>query len=466
MKQIILFTLLICSGNQISAQIDFSGNASVESVFSGSNNLPFWFYTNKSGRISESTSISAWLNTKGSYKINDNASVEIGGGILLADGLEQTLNIDELYADLSLKWLKVNVGKKQSPLMYNGLSAVNKNILWSLNAQPMPGIELSTNGPIFFSSSKKFGFEASWNEYLMGDQEFVRQTRVHNKSFYLLYNTSNNWNFKAGISHVAQWGGDSIVHGKLPSGFTDYLRIITGRKGGDNALSTDQLNALGNHMGSYQLYIDKTFKDFKVEFIYNSIFEDGSGSRLANFPDGRYGIYLKRENQKEWVTNFLYEFYYTRDQSQALPHLYDNYFNSGVYPSGWTYQKKVIGLPFFTTNYYTDYPKDGSSISIGNNSLIVHHIGISGNFFKEKPYKILVSYRKNYGHFRNRGYNLVDFYPVDDPRGKYTVPKNILSTYMEVQMLDTFVNLKVLLAGDFNEHKSNLGVGLLLSRQF
>ena len=37
------------------------------------------------------------------------------------------------------------------------------------------------------------------------------------------------------------------------------------------------------------------------------------------------------------------------------PHLYDNYFNNGVYPFGWTYKGRVIGLPFFTYDSDENY---------------------------------------------------------------------------------------------------------------
>ena len=58
------------------------------------------------------------------------------------------------------------------------------------------------------------------------------------------------------------------------------------------------------------------FKNMLGEFsIYHEHpFEDGSGTRLANLPDGVWGIYFKPENQKI-ISSVLYEYIDTSDQS-------------------------------------------------------------------------------------------------------------------------------------------------------
>lgn len=369
---------------------------------------------------------------------------------------------DELYAQFDHSWLSIIVGKKQKPDIYNGLSAVNENILWSLNAQALPGIQINTKRPIYFSENKILGFEATWNEYLMGRQESVRNARVHHKSLRLLFNATKGWNFKVGIQHVAQWGGVSKFHGEQSTKFKDYLRVISGRSGGEGALEDEKANVLGNHIGSYELFINKKISNYNLGFIYNSIFEDGSGSRLANFPDGRYGLKLGRDNKKYWWNTILYEFYYSKNQSQTIPHLFDNYFNNYIYSTGWTYQKRVIGVPFFTI----DYPEGGqlSKLSIWNNAVIVHHLGVSGFAFKKRPYKVLLSLRNNYGQFRNIGKTDSEHVPSDDPSGKYKLPKNILSTYFDLNILSSIIDINVLFGGDFSSKNKILGGGIHLKK--
>ncbi|WP_286760810.1 capsule assembly Wzi family protein [Salegentibacter sp. UBA1130] len=466
--RVFIFSLLLVSllfTLNVFSQGNHSGSLVSKGLYSFDEELPFWFYTNQRGRISKGTNTAVWISGKSLFQLNEKTSLEAGGGILFQDGIEDKLTIDELYAELNLDWLQVILGKKQQAQLYSGLSATNENILWSLNAQPLPGIQIATHRPIYINKERSVGVEASWNEYFMGNDRFVENTRLHHKNLYLIYNGNNNWHFKTGVQHFAQWSGTSPVFGKQPSSFKDYIRIVTGREGGSTATSGDQVNVLGNHLGSYELYVSKFYKNLKITFIYNSIFEDGSGSRLANFPDGRYGLHFSKQNSKSWVTDFLYELYYTKNQSQTVPQLYDMYFNNGVYRSGWTHKKRVMGLPFITTNYYDEYIGGDSPVRIGNNILLVHHIGLSGFVVGRKSYKLFLSYRNNYGHYYNRGYDGAEYYANDDLRGKNSVSRKVLSGYFELNVLDSFVDLNFLIGGDISENDRNLGLGIELQKQ-
>jgi hypothetical protein len=454
------------------AQIEFNTEFNLKTMVSAKEKSPFWMHTNQRGRLTDSTNLAGWVSIKGSYEISDNSSFEIGGGLLYQDANNKVrLNIDELYGQFRNSWLQIIGGRKQHEELYDGLSATNGNILWSLNARPLPGIQVSTLEPIYFLLDKKLGFSGSWNEFHMYKNRFVENTLLHNKSLYLNYRNKEDLKIKLGIQHFVQWGGISPVYGNLPSGVTDYYRVITGAEGGDNALGTDQQNALGNHMGSYELRIKKEYKTLDIEFSYSHYFEDGSGMLMYNLLDGRYGVYAKFKersrylDKKDWVESMMYEFYYTKDQSHNLTpwiHLWDNYFNNGIYKSGWTYNGQVIGIPFFTTNKY----EGGATTIIGNNRVIVHHIGLNGFAFNRFPYKFLMSYRNNNGHVRSRGEYDYEFYRENDPRGKISIAHEIVSSYLDIRMLESFINLNLELGVDATGDDVNVGVGLKLNKQF
>ena len=226
--------------------------------------MPFWFYSNQRGRVSEETNVDGWVNGKFQYQLSSNSSLEFGGGVLYNDAFKDEIYIDELYADFNYKWLQVIAGRKQKEELYNGLSATNENILWSLNARAIPGIQVKTNGPIYLSSNRNIGFEASWNEYYLGDNPGAEKVMLHHKNIRVLYNFNHGWSVKAGLQHFVQWGGTSEVFGKQPQGITDYLRIIGGRGGGENSLESDQVNALGNHLGSWELFVTKETRDYQI----------------------------------------------------------------------------------------------------------------------------------------------------------------------------------------------------------
>jgi len=445
-----LFSIFILLTSSLSySQVDFSGSVNLEGYSSSKDKLPFWFYSNQRGRVSEETTISGWVNGKLNFGISENTNLEFGGGILYQDALQDDVFIDELYADFKHKWFQIIVGRKQKEEFYNGLSATNENIIWSLNAQAIPGIQIKTNEPIYLDSNRRFGFEASWNEYFLGDNQGAENVRLHHKEIQLQYNFRRGWKLKGGLQHFVQWGGTSTRFGDQPGGVSDYLKVVTGRGGGENSLETDQANALGNHIGSWELYITKELKDKKISFIFNNLFEDGSGSRGANFPDGRYGLFVESKNLDQFINSFIYEFYHTRDQSQTGPHLYDNYFNHGVYPFGWTYKGMILGAPFFTY--------DPELNQVVNNKFSAHHIGFSGQFstyFQSFPYKVLLSYAHNEGTYRsslnNAGLN-----------------EDTFNFYSKWRLLNLPVQANLVLGLEFNSSKEPVfGAGISLSKEF
>ncbi len=470
----LLALLLLFITSTATAQFDINGEATLRGMVSGNEKTPFWMHSNQRGRVTDSTNLATWISAKGIYELNENSGFEIGGGLLYQDANNKAkINIDELYGQYKNSWLQIIGGRKQHEELYDGLSATNGNFIWSLNARPLPGIQISTVKPIYFLFDKSLGFSGSWNEFHMYKNRYVENTLLHNKSLYLNYRNDDGLKIKLGIQHFVQWGGTSPDPniGKQPAGFSDYIRVVTGHDGGDNALVTDQENALGNHMGSYELRINKTSRKLELEFLYSHFFEDGSGMAMYNILDGRYGVYANFKDKSRWVEkdswieSAMYEFYYTKDQSHKLTpwiHKWDNYFNNGIYKSGWTYNGQVIGVPFFTTNLY----EGDATSTIGNNRVIVHHIGLNGFAFNKFPYKLLMSYRNNNGHVRNRSEADYEFYQEDDQRGKYVIEHEIISSYVDIRFLESFINLNLEIGVDASGDEVNLGAGIKLNKQF
>lgn len=414
--------------------------------------LPFWMYSNQRGRISEHTNLAGLLNGKISHLLRNEGRINIGAGALINDGFSKKLALDELYVQYIDYRISVTAGVKQRKEQYRGLSASSENILWSLNARPLPGIEVGTVDPIYISGN--VGFEASWAEYVLEKERHVPYARVHHKSLHLVFEPAETWKIRAGIQHFAQWGGDSPNRGEQPSGFTDYLRITSGRQGGQEALQGDVANSLGNHLGSWELEIKKKFGYSSFAFFFNNLFEDGSGSRFANFPDGRYSVYFEKEDEFQLINAAIYEFYYTKHQSHDINRWgADNYLNHLMtYNSGWTYKGAVLGAPFFL------YGKELDRII--NNKFTAHHFGLSGNFgsfFSPYPYRLMLSYRHNEGSYYK------DPYPPDQE-------PDIISTYLTTRIYNLDFDHDVprltfdfVLAADFHSlDQPNMGAGMIL----
>lgn len=472
MKIRIAILLLFVSINPpVQSQNNFSIEANVFAVYSKDDTSPFWFYSNRRGRIDESTQVATWLTLKKLWKIGPGSSLEFGaGGLYKNESPTENFIVDELYGQYSNQWLRLVAGLKHYDEYYNGLSATSGNLLWSLNARPLPGIELKVEEPIYFLFDDHLGLSGSWGEYLMGQDRFVKNARLHKKSLYLNYKSENDFRIKLGIEHFVQWAGETPEEyiGKIPKTFKDYLRIVAGQGGGEDSYLGEQTNALGNHLGTYELRIFKEFEKFNLELFYSHLFDDGSGMLFYNAPDGLYGFFVdfnKNGKETKWINQFLYEFYYTKEQShQRTPfrHIWDNYLNNGMYQSGWTYKSNVIGLPFFTLNKYDNEPV----AVIGNNRILVHHLGVNGDFFNKFPYKFLFSYRNNSGHVRSDGDTGENRYPLDDPRGSFNIAHEIISTYMEVEIIEKPLNISLELGADFSENNNNPAVGILITKRF
>lgn len=429
-------------------EFEFSGSVNLQGITASEDESPFWFHSNKRGRIDESTNTAGWANLNGKYNITSNAFFEIGAGALYQNGFTDKLQLDEIYLSFQNSWLIATLGRKQRKELYNGLSATNENMLWSLNARPMPGISLSTARPIVFWKEAGLAFTASWEEFLMDDDRYVDHARVHHKSFHLVFSKIKDIEVSMGVQHFAQWAGTSPEYGDLPDGFDNYLDVVTGQgMGGDaeNEVTEQEINGLGNHLGSYEISLKTHYNNYEIQLFWNHIFEDGSGSMFRNTPDGRYGVYVSGENKEQFINGFIYEFYYTKDQSNGSTVTsdgIDNYFNNNLYRSGWTYESRVLGVPFFTLNE--------NRFRIGNNRFMAHHIGIGGIAFKKVPYKFLTSFRKNYGAKGINNYQ----------------ENNVLSSYLDVLVWQSFFNVNVQIGSDFSSIASpNLGVGLRLSKK-
>ncbi|SDS26077.1 capsule assembly Wzi family protein [Christiangramia echinicola] len=449
MRFLLLFVFSVLTGfpsyTQSSYEVTFEGQGQLFS----DDESPFWMHTNYRGRLDEKSYLSGLITSTARFDLSPKSYAELGLGALYKDGYQNGVKLDELYFNFVSPKFGVVVGKKQREDLFQGLSATNESILWSLNAAPMPGIRFFIKDPLFLIDDHGIGIKASLEEYLMDDERYIPDTRVHHKSAHLVYRSKNNFQIDVGVQHFVQWAGTSEEFGVLPGSFEDYIRIFTGMASEGDVGNGQEVNALGNQIGSYELKIKTKIRDLDFRFIYNHIFEDASGMKGGNLPDGRYAVYFEDNRDAFWGTSwlkaFMYEFYYTKNQSRSRVSSEidgaDNYFNNNLYRSGWTYNSQVLGVPFILLN--------DNNFRIGTNILTVHHLGMRGQLFDDYPYRFLLSYRKNYGV---KG----SFFPET---------KEIFSSLIEVELINSNYNLKAQIGADFKfQDNSNFGVGLNFSK--
>ncbi len=382
---VFLFPMII-----FSQEFDITESLEGKAMLSNENENPFWFHTNTNYAVGALTNLSATADLTASLTYS---SFKIRGGAAVfgRDGVEDAVQRRDLYLQFENSWLFATLGAKKQKEVLDGLSATNQNFLWSGNARPLPGILLEANNP--FKISKTFAIDWGIAHYELNDNRFVEGTHVHYKRLALISKFNENHKLTAKIQHYAQWGGTSPVYGDLKDGFKDFFKVFFAANSTEIGFEGETKNAIGNHLGSYLLNYE--FKNGLGEFsIYHEHpFEDGSGTRFANIPDGVWGIYFKPKNQK-LISAILYEYIDTSNQSgNTTVSGFDNYFNNNVYRSGWTYEGNIIGLPFMITN---NEKIREDNVAIMSNSLSMHHMGIAGNF-KSINWVLKTSYVKNLG---------------------------------------------------------------------
>ena len=135
--------------------------------------------------------------------------------------------------------------------------------------------------------------------------------------------------------------------GKQPQSFKDFIRVVFGQKGGDDATASDQINVLGSHYGSYDFKLSYTQKDWGGHFYYQHYFNDKSGMEFANKTDGLWGIQVDLPTIP-WLNKIVAEYLVTMNQSGPMHFItFDrdkwkggrgggngDYYNNGEYRTG------------------------------------------------------------------------------------------------------------------------------------
>jgi len=390
----------------LSAQNDtVKYDVSVLGVASTGAYSPFWLNSRQYGKISDSPFSTALL--AGIYKDFDAKKTLLNYGfkanaLLQIDNDQSNVFFHELYAKAQLlSVFDLVVGAREEHLGNQDSTLSSGGLLFSKNSRPMPkvtvGIEHFTAVPFTFGYLQIKGALAhGW----FTDNNKVQNALLHHKYLYVRVGGKLPVHIQYGLDHVAQWGGSIPGVGQQPTSFSDFKKIFLGKSGGSDALVTDQINALGNHIISQSMKLEASISDFKTSLYWQNISEDGPIKIMWNAMnryDGLVGLSIRNSNLPI-VKGVVYEFLNTQNQSGPFHDqdgiVYggaDSYFSNGVYQSGWSFFSRTIGAPFIFNKYNEKY------IQV-NNRVQVHHFAVEGNIDGYR-YKAMSSFSKNYGTY-------------------------------------------------------------------
>lgn len=384
------------------------------SAVSSGKDLPFWMVSNQNGTYALHNS-SYLLFQAGINRSLERDTLKKWGytyGANMVYGLAGTSDFqpNEYWLGFRFHQLILKAGAQRDPILYGGLSSTNGNMYRSRNARPVPGLSLSTNGYIPFLFAKKwFSWRFLYEEGILKDKQFVSNAHLHHKNLHFRALLSPSLSLSIGLEHYVFWGGYSPKYGQLPE-WNEYMRYVTGLAGGDGATLNDQMNASGNQLGSYNFELKKDWQTLKATFYWNHLYDDRSGREFANMPDGFWGIHLAKKNRTALITDVVYEYMNTCNQSGSIaPHLspttenpnritgrgVDTYFNHMIYPSGYVHYQRMMGTPFLIPTI----GPDGISKGFDDTRIMMHHLGISGTLGDGFYWKSLMTVSRDFGSY-------------------------------------------------------------------
>ena len=416
-KNICFLFLLICctiyAQDSLNYRLDLLGTASTGKY------TPFWITSNTYGTVPIQPNSGYFRgDIFWNHSFLNGIKLEAEVDIVTASRHTSSIWIQQLYAAASYRNIYLFAGLKER---YNSMLDRNLSMgdmTYSTNARPMPEINFSfphyTNLPF---TKEYLKFKADFAVGKSFDNDYIRRTKNpqanyaidmlwHHKSLFLKWEDPNDripfWGV-FGIEHAAQWAGWTSYgnnFGYNPSSFRDFIRILLCESGDENAIMGEQINVLGNHLGSYNFKIAYKNKKFQTVLYKQHFYDDNSGLELANWRDGIWGGELALFNQP-FLQKIVLEYLQTTNQSGPLHFLHydvtlypnsrggggDSYYNNGVYLSGWSYFGRAIGNALLTSPEYND----DHALGFKNNRLKAIHLGLEGKITSELSYRTLFS---------------------------------------------------------------------------
>lgn len=418
---------------------------------SGGEYLPFWATANQFGIYPDSNGGIAQIALKSEFDNEKDFHYRFGGSFvargdrfLKGQSWNRAFLVDELYGSIGWKCLTLDLGMKHPELDYYGasntlgsLSSTGGHLIFSGNSRSLAGYNLVLEKVAFPWTRNHLWFWGLFGDYV-GTENFAgnkldipyMQNRLYHRTklFTKIYvDRDIRWYLTLGIDHYALWGGTSPSGDKSKVNLKNYIRMVLGQSSGSDGNGGDQINVIGDQGGSETIGFGYEGKDWLISFQHEIPYNDKSGMKFQNFPDGVNTFSFSFRDKNRWVSDVLYEFYYTRNQSgpfhdesldPVTNHKYwigvDNYFNNFFYRSGWTYYNRPIASPLFfpcgtkshTWNRYTldqqaaDRAVDANGTYVENNRIIAHHIGLSGKLWRKAPYRLMATLSQNYGTYK------------------------------------------------------------------
>jgi hypothetical protein len=429
MKRIIYVVLLAFLVPNISfSQKCLEYSIATMGVASDGDFSPFWFTTNRHG-ISSIDNKWAYMRgaLSGAASLNGDWAVCYGADVVGGKNMTSDVYIHQAYADVSWRWLRLSVGKKERGGELKNFNLSTGGLVESGNAAPIPQVRLDvpeykdffgTNGWFALRGHVAYGWfdDGNWQQRWAADGvRYGKNILYHSKSLFWRVGNEDKFplTYEGGAQFSSQFGG--TIYNFMnnagetynpPVGLKGFADVFFFAGGNDSYSVYDQLNVAGNHVGSYHLSLKWNEKDWSLRGYYEHMFDDHSSMfwEYGLWKDGLVGLELQLKRFK-WIDNIVVEYFNSRDQAGPIYHdatpeipdqisAVDNYYWHYAYPC-WQQYGMMLGTPLVTSCIYNS----NNRFDMYNSRVEAFHLGISGNLFGDLVYKIKLTRSHNWGTY-------------------------------------------------------------------
>jgi hypothetical protein len=412
----------------VAAPLDYTlYNISASTSFSTGGQTPFWMVSNRYGLVPlQANNASLQAQVYHYQPLGGKFHFHAGLDLVAVTPRYRKVYVQQLFAEVAYDWLHLSVGSRgdaDHEADYHAslpdVSLSSGDLALSSNARPIPEINLYT--PHFirvpwtggwlqvrgnFAAGRSFDTDYL-ESFVRTAQYYNRDVLWHHKSVYLrMKDTENDFPFSmtVGLRHIAQWGGVSTnpAAGTQPHSLKDFIRVVMGQSGGDDATASDRINVLGNHYGTYDLQLGYERPDASLHVYYQHFFDDASGMEFDNALDGLMGVQLNLHGHgtHRWLNKILVERLNMLNQSGPFHFISfdhdkypgyggggDNYYNNGEYVTGASYFNRSTGSPLLVSPEYNT----GGELGFRHNRITAWYLGVEGDLAKDFSYRLRCS---------------------------------------------------------------------------
>ena len=275
------------------------------------------------------------------------------------------------------------LGSKEIWSSFNNPRLSSGNLLFSGNALPVPQLRVGifdyadfwgTKGWFAVKGYISYGMftDGRWQKSWAADTPKSKRAEnvlFHSKGLWLRGGNPSKFPLvgEVGIEMATQFGGKAYKNGEslsLGSSLKHWVRAFFPTSTTLDTFLGETTSIDGNMVGEYTIALSWIPNaDWKIRAYFEHYFEDQSQMTFEyGWKDGLWGIEA-RLPKNPFVTTFVYEFLYSKDQTGAVLHNSsdkvpeqvsgrDNYYNHSIYP-GWQHWGMGIGNPSQSPHYTT-----------------------------------------------------------------------------------------------------------------